>query len=204
MAAKRKRRKAKAAAPRRRRRRSTRRNPGVLANPRRRRSTARKATRRRRSYRRNPSFSLGGTVRTITRGVRDAAVLTAGEMGCNIIANQIPVILKDDPEMDANLRKVIGAAGVGMLASMLFKGKPDIARFAVAGALSGPIKGYVKNMLPTTGPLAGALSAYPFTTGYMAAYPQQTFLPRLQGYPRGLGCADEQTQATQVFQTGAY
>lgn len=205
MAAKRKRRrKASAAAPRRRRRRSTRRNPGVLANPRRRRrSTRRRSTTRRRrvTVRRNPS--LGGIVKVVTRGVKDAGVMVAGEMASNIIAGQIPTLFKDDPEMDSNVKKVIAAAGVGVLAQMIFKGG-DIARIAVAGALSAPIRDVVRKQLPTTGILSGALSSYPFTSfAPMAAYPM---LPRLQGYPvrRNLGCADEQTQAAQIFQTGAY
>lgn len=207
----RKRRRKASAAPKRRRRRSVRRNPGMLSNPRRRRraTTRRRTSRRRRTVRRNPS--LGGAVRLVTRGVRDAGVMVAGEMASNIIAGYIPAILKDQSGAESNtgvaLRKVISAAVVGF-AAQTFVRNADIARMAVAGALASPLKGFIRPMLPDSGIISKAsLSAYPMRAGVLSAYPQMPVLaaPRLSGYPRrGIGCDDGYDSTEMMTGAGAY
>lgn len=167
------------------RKRGRRRNPTLFANPRRRRVRRRAVarSRRRSRRRRNPP----AIVNMIMRGLQDAGAVVAGEMGANIIANQIPMILKEpgaagaaevETKAGVLLRKVLAAAGVGVAAQMLFKGRSDIVRFAVAGALSAPIKAIVRPLLPATGPFAGSLSAGGRLVR-MAAYPG-----RVGAYPR--------------------
>lgn len=140
-----------------------RRNPGALANP-----SRRKAHR---TYRRNPSRggfpSMGKILGGVIEGVQDGAVIVGGEMASNIIAGFIPAVQRDEtkpadaaglkPETNLSkfLRQLAGSIGVGFLANMLFGER--IARVAVAGAVSAPIRGFVRPQLPATGILAGAL-----------------------------------------------
>lgn len=178
-----------------RRPRRRRRNGGMLApvrmNPRRRRTRGRRraAVRRRaRVRRRNPGgfkLSVNSVTRTLMQGAQDALTVVGGELAGNLLANQIPPLVKDaagqETQTGVLLRRALSAIGVGIAAGMIFRGNNYMARLAVAGALASPIKTLVRPILPTSGPFAGLLagprlrlSAYP-----MAAYPRQ-----LAAYPR--------------------
>lgn len=178
---------ARRSAPRRRRRR---RNPGALApvaaNPRRRRrrSSRRRVGVRRSRRRANPGgfrLSVAGIQRTLIQGAQDALVIVGGELGGNLIANQIPPLVKDasgqETQTGVLIRRALSAVGVGVLAGMIFKGNNQMARLAVAGALASPVRTLVRPILPTSGPFAGLLAGPRLR---LSAYP----MPALAAYPR--------------------
>lgn len=171
-----------AAPRRRRRRRSVRRNPiGALANPRRRRRRAVAGVRRRRRHRRNPPISFRGVTSIIIRGVQDAAIITGGKMGANIIASYIPAFLKTgdvETQVGKALRKVLAAAAVGVIARTVLKARDDTARMAVAGALTAPLEEFIKPYIAGVPVIGAALSAYPMAPR-VGAYPAR----RIGAYP---------------------
>ena len=174
-----------------RRPRRRRRNPGalspVLANPRRRRRAGRRrvtARRRGRRIRRsNPPFrlTLQSVTRTLIQGAQDALVIVGGELGGNLLANQIPAFIKDaggvETQAGVLIRRALSAMGVGVAAGLIFRGNNQMARLAVAGALASPIKTVIRPMLPTTGAFAGLLAG---PRPRLSAYPT----PLLSAYPR--------------------
>lgn len=180
------------------RRRRRRNNILAVNRPRRRRASVRRSVRRRRR-RSNPPFTTTGILNTLTRGVMDAGLVVGGEMAANVIGNQIPVFLKEPQQTEAGtveveskagalLRQGIAALAVGFVASIIFRGRSDVVRTMVAGALSAPVRGFVKPLLPTTGPLRNALSggrmlrfaSYPRTG--VSSYPGTQY--GLGSYPR--------------------
>ncbi|MGH7177675.1 MAG: hypothetical protein ACREJC_09870 [Tepidisphaeraceae bacterium] len=163
-----------------------------MANPRRRRrrgaARRRVGVRRARRRRGNPPFRLTiqSVTRTLIQGAQDALVVVGGELAGNLIANQIPPLVKDAAGVETQtgvlIRRALSAIGVGIAAGLVFRGNSRMAQIAVAGALASPIKTLIRPVLPTTGPFAGLLagprlrlSAYP-----MSAYPMR----QLAAYPR--------------------
>jgi len=182
------------------RRKRRRQNPPRAAAPRQRARRRRNAypvafNPRRRGRRRNPPVSAQGILNVVVQGVTDAAIVTLGEASANILAAQIPAFMKEtktaadgtpvtvETQAGAALRRVAAAAGVAIGAQMLFAGKRDLQRFAVAGALSAPVKNVIRPLLPTTGIFAGALSSGGRNVRF-AAYPAS-----LSGYPGAAGTA---------------
>lgn len=169
---------------------SGRRAPGPRARRRRSvyRVNARRRSGRRRRYSANPSFR--GIFGMLQRGVADGVGIVAGKAAAGIVANQLPVLIKDSPNADAVLKKVAGAAIVGFVAQKAL-GALWASRM-VAGAIAGVIEAQVKTMkIPYVSeglsdyPSRMGFSAYPMVRG-MSAYPMLSAYPQrstLAGYP---------------------
>lgn len=178
-----------------RRPRRRRRNGGMLApvglNPRRRRTRGRRrsvARRRARGRRSNPGglkLSVQSVTRTLMQGAQDALTVVGGELAGNLIANQIPPLIKDaagqETQAGVLIRRAVSAVGVGIVAGIIFKGNNQMARLAVAGALASPIKTLIRPMLPTSGAFAGLLAGPRLR---LAAYPMAAYPRALSAYPR--------------------
>jgi hypothetical protein len=170
----------------------------------------------RRRYRRNPGgggLSIRGVVGTVWQGAMGAAVVTGGKMLGNVVANRLPVMLsttthdaagnpvKVETQNGVLARRVVAAGLIGVGFSLIFRGASrQLVDQLVIGAMQSPVEQFVRPLLPTTGPFANALGAYPMVPRIgsypMRAYPEPRQLTRggFRGYPRGtrpIGCAVE-------------
>lgn len=153
---------------------------GFKRNPRRGRrrasSTIRRSSRRR-SYRRNPGF-----LATLMRGLKDAALVTVGKVGYNLIARQVVDKLPlPIPGVAGDAIKGLVVVGIGSFGvSKVLSG--DTARFLIAGMCAGLLEGLARaTNVPV---ISGALGEYDTPTGTMDS---MGVYPALAAYPSSMG-----------------
>jgi hypothetical protein len=110
-------------------------------------------------YARNPGgFSVKGAIATLKQGAKDAAAVVAGEAVVNFVGRKIADKIPGEPSTAKTLAmRAALAIGVG-IAARRFAGS-DVARFAVAGALSSPIKTLLRSVIPADSEIATALAS---------------------------------------------
>lgn len=168
---------------------------GFKRNPRRGRrratSTIRRSSRRR-SYRRNPGF-----LNVLFRGLKDAAMVTAGKVGYNLISRQVVDKLPlPIPGIAGDAIKGLVVVGLGSFGvSKVTSG--DTARFLIAGMCAGLLEGMIR--AANVSVISGALGEYDTP---MNSIDSMGVYPALSAYPPSMGGYPDSQE--QIETQGAY
>lgn len=135
--------------------------------------TGRRVVRRVRTYKRNPGF-----VTAAMRGLKDAAAVTAGKVGYNLLVDKVGAMLPlPIAGIAGSALKGLIVAGVGSFAvGKVLRG--DTARFAIAGMYAGLLESLIRGAnVPVIGGALGEYNAADGLYNSMGAYPPVVALP---------------------------